>query len=81
MIQNIFHFQVFHICWPISEVETAHWSFFCGNGTIFDQANLVCNFPEAAFPCSQAESIYGDTEFGLVEDTDYNDNNQDYYFV
>ena len=38
-------FQVFHICWPIQDdygsvIETAHWSFICGNGTIFDQQIL-----------------------------------------
>ena len=41
--------KVFHICLPIEDeagavLETAQWSFICGNGTVFDQANLVCNF-------------------------------------
>merc|ERR1712062_94363 len=47
--------KVFHICLPIEDnegavIETAKWSFFCGNGTVFDQETLTCNFPDNAFP-------------------------------
>ena len=40
--------QVFHICLPIEDdlgaiIETAHWSFICGNATVFDQETLTCN--------------------------------------
>merc|ERR1712014_464267 len=43
--------QVFHICLPIEDnegqvIETAKWSFFCGNATVFDQQTLTCNHPE-----------------------------------
>ena len=43
---KIFHFilspQIFHICLPIQDndgivTSTAKYSFFCGNGTVFDQ--------------------------------------------
>ena len=64
--------QVFHICLPLEDdagavIETAHWSFICGNGTIFDQATLTCNHEDDAFPCAEAASLYGAVEFGKVE--------------
>ena len=40
---------------------------------MFDQQALVCNHPEDAFPCEESASLYGDVQFGLVEDGD------DYY--
>ena len=60
--------QVFHICLPIENdagevIETAHWSFICGNGTIFDQATLTCNHEADAFPCEKAATLYGATKF------------------
>jgi len=68
--------QVFHICLPIEDnegqvIETAKWSFFCGNGTVFDQESLTCNWPENAFPCEESPSLYGATEFGKIPDSDY----------
>ena len=67
--------EVFHICHPLEDLETGEvtyqrWSFFCGNGTVFDQQSLVCNHPEDAFPCQESPSLYGLTEFGKI-DTDY----------
>ena len=69
-------FQVFHICLPIEDnegqvIETAKWSFFCGNATVFDQQTLTCNFPEDAFPCEESPSLYGAVEFGKIPDSDY----------
>jgi len=68
--------QVFHICLPIEDndgqvIETAKWSFFCGNATVFDQQTLTCNFPEDAFPCEESPSLYGAVEFGKIPDSDY----------
>ena len=46
--------QVFHICLPLLDetetvvLETAHWSFICGNGTVFDQGTLTCNYEQAS---------------------------------
>merc|ERR1712029_184146 len=65
--------QVFHICLPIEDnegavIETAKWSFFCGNGTVFDQETLTCNFPDNAFPCEESPSLYGAVEFGKIPD-------------
>merc|ERR1712213_25744 len=65
--------EVFHICYPLTDetgriTEYLKWSFFCGNGTVFDQEALVCNHPEDAFPCEESPSLYGSVQFGLVED-------------
>ena len=35
------------------------YSFVCGEGTVFDQQTLTCNFPEDAFPCEESPSLYG----------------------
>ena len=64
--------QVFHICLPIENdagevIETAHWSFICGNQTIFDQATLTCNHEADALPCADAPTLYGAIEFGKIE--------------
>lgn len=54
--------KIFHIC---HEVELAdgtkqlnHWSFFCGNQTVFNQLTLTCAFPEEAVPCQNAKDFY-----------------------
>lgn len=65
--------EVFHICLPIEDdagavIEYAQWSFVCGNGTIFDQQTLTCNYPTDAFPCEEAASLYGAVEFGKIEE-------------
>ncbi|KAL7637571.1 UNVERIFIED_CONTAM: hypothetical protein RMT77_012299 [Armadillidium vulgare] len=65
--------EVFHICLPIADeigalVETAHFSFFCGNGTVFSQDTLTCSHPEDALPCNEARSFYdiSNSEFGVI---------------
>jgi len=67
--------QLFHICLPIEDdagavIETAQWTFLCGNGTVFDQQTLTCNFPDDAFPCEESASLFGAVEFGKIE-SDY----------
>ena len=44
------------------------WSFICGNGTIFDQQILTCNYPQDSLPCDQAEAFYNLVEFGKIDD-------------
>ena len=44
------------------------YSFICGEGTVFDQQTLTCNFPEFAFPCEESPSLYGLVEFGKIPD-------------
>lgn len=65
--------QLFHICLPIEDEEgdiisTNQWTFLCGNGTMFDQQTLSCNYAEDAFPCEEAELLYGAVMFGLGDD-------------
>ena len=49
------------------------WSFFCGNGTVFDQEALVCNHPEDAFPCEESPSLYGQIQYGRVDTEEYSE--------
>ncbi|XP_063599506.1 uncharacterized protein LOC134775826 [Penaeus indicus] len=50
--------RVFHVCLPVADdlgelLETAHFSFFCGNQTVFSQESLTCAHPEEAFPATR----------------------------
>ncbi|XP_047490559.1 U-scoloptoxin(01)-Cw1a-like [Penaeus chinensis] len=65
--------RIFHVCEPVTDelggfVETAHYSFVCGNQTVFSQESLTCAHPEEAFPCNQAESLYdvSNADFGKI---------------
>nr|XP_027208759.1 uncharacterized protein LOC113802383 [Penaeus vannamei] len=65
--------RVFHICLPIADefgevVETAQYSFFCGNQTVFSQESLTCAHPQEAFPCDQAETLFdlSNADFGKI---------------
>ncbi|XP_050686362.1 U-scoloptoxin(01)-Cw1a-like [Eriocheir sinensis] len=67
--------KVFHVCLPIAndEGEAAamhHFSFFCGNGTVFSQESLTCASETDAFPCQDSASIYDlvNSEFGRIPD-------------
>ena len=67
--------QVFHICLPIEDesgntFEPAHFSFICGNQTLFSQDSLTCTYATEAFPCDQAESLYdsSNADFGKIEE-------------
>ena len=67
--------EIFHVCLPIQDdegqiIETAQFSFACGNQTVFSQDSLTCNTPDAAFPCSEAASLYDsvNAEFGRIPD-------------
>ncbi|XP_050687714.1 U-scoloptoxin(01)-Cw1a-like isoform X2 [Eriocheir sinensis] len=70
--------KIFHVCVPVSDeqgnlVEEAHFSFMCGNQTVFSQDTLACAMQEDAYPCEQAESLYdaSNAEFGRIpEDTE-----------
>merc|ERR1719411_140165 len=61
--------EIFHICLPIQDndgfvTSTAKFSFFCGNGTVFDQQSLTCNHAADAFPCAESPSLFGSVPFG-----------------
>ncbi|MCL4148182.1 UNVERIFIED_CONTAM: hypothetical protein GTU68_050356 [Idotea baltica] len=65
--------QVFHICLPVTDgqgdlIETAQFSFLCGNETVFSQESLSCVFESEAYPCDQARSLFeiSNAEFGIL---------------
>lgn len=67
--------ELFHVCVPIEddqgqEIEMAHFSFMCGNQTIFDQSTLSCNEEFNALPCAEATNYYDvvNAEFGKIPD-------------
>ncbi|XP_047490361.1 U-scoloptoxin(01)-Er1a-like [Penaeus chinensis] len=70
--------RIFHVCQPIAdeqgqELEMAHFSFICGNQTVFNQEALTCTHPEDAFPCEQAETLFDITNsefFRIPEESD-----------
>jgi len=64
---------LFHVCYPVNDeigniIEEAHFTFICGNQTVFSQDSLTCSSPEEAFPCDQAESLYdlSNADFGKI---------------
>ena len=62
---------IFHVCLPYINHDVyinRHFSFMCGEGTIFDQEKLICDFPENATPCSEAANYRNVNEyFGRVD--------------
>ncbi|RXG60482.1 hypothetical protein Avbf_06842 [Armadillidium vulgare] len=66
--------QIFHVCLPYTTDdgvdETRMWSFLCGEGTVFDQAQLLCNYPEYALPCGEAESLYNINDYFREENVE-----------
>ncbi|KAK7084001.1 hypothetical protein SK128_025754, partial [Halocaridina rubra] len=67
--------ELFHVCLPIADdigalVETAHFTFVCGNQTVFSQESLTCAHQEEAFPCSEARTLFelSNADFGRIPD-------------
>merc|ERR1711964_655839 len=57
---------IFHVCLPYIDHDvyvTRHFSFMCGEGTMFDQERLVCESPEFALPCSEAAAFRRSNEY------------------
>ncbi|XP_069985384.1 U-scoloptoxin(01)-Cw1a-like [Penaeus vannamei] len=75
---------IFHICHPYQDPEgnffTRMFSFICGEGTIFDQSTLTCNFPEYALPCEAAASYYNINGYFGREDVQFRDGSVDGIF-
>ena len=70
--------EIFHVCLPVEDdngdiQEYAHFSFVCGNQTVFDQASLTCSEEANAIPCDESESFYDvvNAEFGVIRE-EYN---------
>ncbi|XP_003744684.1 uncharacterized protein LOC100904139 [Galendromus occidentalis] len=47
------HCRVYHLCTQLGQ-GVQHYSFVCGNHTIFDQLSLTCRYPEDSVPCEYA---------------------------
>ncbi|KAK7076603.1 hypothetical protein SK128_012562 [Halocaridina rubra] len=65
--------RAYHVCEPIVNengelIEMAHFTFLCGQNTLFDQEHLACNHRGVAFPCSEAETIYDATNLQLRQE-------------
>lgn len=67
---------IFHVCLPyiiFGEIVTRQFSFFCGEGTVFDQERLICDFSDKALPCSAASQFihvneyFGHTDRNFLE--------------
>lgn len=54
--------KVFHVCNPVTHPdgtqEIQHYSFFCGNQTVFNQLTLTCAHPEEAVDCARAKDFF-----------------------
>lgn len=48
----------------------AHYTFLCGQKTIFDQEQLSCATPEEAYPCANAAAIYEETNLRLLTESE-----------
>ncbi|XP_064086274.1 U-scoloptoxin(01)-Cw1a-like [Macrobrachium nipponense] len=75
--------QIFHICYPYTDplgvVTTRFFSFLCGQGTIFDQATLTCNFPQFSHPCESATNLYNINDYFNREDRQFRDGLNDIF--
>ncbi|XP_066951935.1 uncharacterized protein [Macrobrachium rosenbergii] len=65
--------RAYHVCEPVEDetgtvVETAHYTFMCGQDTVFDQQLMLCGHRDEAFPCSNAASIYDETNLQLRQE-------------
>jgi len=59
--------QAFHVCTADGNGGLAKYSFLCPNGTLFNQANFVCEY-WFNVDCSQAESLYSlNDQIGVSE--------------
>ncbi|XP_042857023.1 U-scoloptoxin(01)-Cw1a-like [Penaeus japonicus] len=51
---------IYHVCLPYVDNDlyvTRHFSFLCGEGTMFDQERLVCDFPENSVACQESTTF------------------------
>lgn len=56
--------QIYHICVPPNQ----QYTFFCNNGTIFDQKVLTCVREEDSTPCGSQEKYYAlNQNFGVQD--------------
>lgn len=65
--------RAYHVCEPVEDefgviVETAHYTFMCGQKTIFDQEQMLCQHRAVAYPCANAASLYEETNLQLRQE-------------
>ncbi|XP_047493374.1 U-scoloptoxin(01)-Er1a-like [Penaeus chinensis] len=68
--------KAYHVCEPVVDedgqlVEMAHYTFLCGEKTIFDQEQLSCATPGEAYPCANAAAIYEETNHRLLIEAEH----------
>lgn len=74
--------KIFHVCQSFrmsdGSIYNNHWSFICGNQTVFNQVTLSCSHPEDAVPCENVKDFYhvndyfGDVQAPSVKQEDLN---------
>ncbi|XP_076328783.1 uncharacterized protein LOC143234970 [Tachypleus tridentatus] len=54
--------QIFHVCltdkYPDGKEKLKHWSFICGNQTVFNQLTFTCALPEESVICNKAPDFF-----------------------
>ncbi|XP_063599382.1 U-scoloptoxin(01)-Cw1a-like [Penaeus indicus] len=70
--------RIFHVCVPVVDElgqasGTDHFSFICGNQTVFNQESLTCTDPIDAVPCNEAATLYDivNAEFGRIPEQEF----------
>ncbi|XP_022652942.1 uncharacterized protein LOC111270705 isoform X2 [Varroa jacobsoni] len=64
--------RVFHVCNPVTladgKQQIQHYSFLCGNQTMFNQLSLTCTYEEDSVPCQNApDFFYVNENIGLED--------------
>lgn len=59
--------KIFHICYPRTYPDGSdvveHWSFICGNQTIFNQYSQTCSHYDESIPCEVSRSVDNTSSF------------------
>ncbi|XP_018493900.1 uncharacterized protein LOC100899779 [Galendromus occidentalis] len=65
--------KLFHVCNPMPTVDNRlqvqHYSFLCGNQTVFNQLTLTCAHEDESIPCENApDFFYVNDNFGREDE-------------
>lgn len=70
--------KIFHVCVPVVDelgqlTRTDHFSFICGNNTMFSQEYLACIGDTDGVPCNEAATLYDvvNAEFGRIPEQEF----------
>jgi len=54
--------KLFHVCvtqnMPDGSAQQQHYTFACGNQTVFNQFSLTCSYEDESVPCREAADFY-----------------------